>query len=85
MPLHLVPPAEPAPREKVLGRVKRQERPDGVLQCSRCGCRTVLNTENGVSVKNGRRKAGTKIDIDICAECYKRGIIVPMVTQLKST
>jgi hypothetical protein len=81
--LHLVPPAEPTPREKVVQRVKSAPRPDGMLQCNRCGSRTVLNTENGVIVKNGRRQRGTRIDKDVCADCWKQGIHSPMRPVMK--
>jgi hypothetical protein len=83
MPLRLVPPAEPEPKEKVRQRIRAMPRPDGMLQCNRCGSRTVLNTENGVVVKNGRRNKGTKIDTDVCADCYRRGVIVPMLSGVK--
>jgi hypothetical protein len=83
MALRLVPPTEPTQKERVLQRVRAAPKIDGTLQCNRCGSRTVLNTENGVTVKNGRRKAGTKIDIDVCADCYKRGIYSPMQPVLK--
>lgn len=79
MPLRLIPPGSPTPGEAVQLRVKKQPRPDGVLQCNRCGSRTVLNTENGVQVKSGRRRAGTKIDQDECADCWKQGIHSPML------
>jgi hypothetical protein len=81
--LHVVPAVKPTAKEQTALRIKRMPRPDGLLQCNRCGSRTVLNTENGVTVKNGRRRAGTKIDKDVCADCYKRGVIVPMQTELK--
>jgi hypothetical protein len=74
MPLKLVPASEPTPAERVTLRVKKMPRPDGLLQCPRCGCRTVLNTQNGVVIKDGRRRPGTKIDEDVCAECWKRGV-----------
>lgn len=53
------------------------------MQCNRCGGRTVLNTENGVTVKNGRRKPGTKIKSDVCADCDAKGIYSPMLPALK--
>lgn len=81
--LQLVPPAEPSPRDKVTQRAKAAPRPDGTLQCNRCGSRTVLNTENGVVVKNGRRRAGTKIKQDVCADCDARGIYSPMQPGVK--
>jgi hypothetical protein len=80
--LMVVPPTEPSPKEKVLQRVKAA-RPDGTLQCNRCGSRTVLNTENGVTVKNGRRHKGTKIKEDVCADCDARGIYSSMLPVLK--
>jgi hypothetical protein len=83
--LQLVPPSEPDALEKTRQRVRATPRPDGMLQCNRCGSRTVLNTENGVTVKNGRRQAGTKIETDVCADCYKRGVIVTMQPALKPT
>lgn len=83
MSLRLVPPTEPTPAEKVRLRVKRQERPDGMLQCARCGSRTVLNTQNGVVIRNGRRQPGTKIDVDECADCWKRGIHSSMLPAVK--
>lgn len=81
--LKLVPPSEPTPAEKVRQRVKRMVRPDGMLQCNRCGCRTSLTTVNGAVVKNGRKQGGTVIDQDVCAECWKRGIHSPMLPELK--
>jgi hypothetical protein len=83
MALRLVPPTEPTPTERVRRRLRAMPKADGTLQCNRCGSRTVLNTENGVTVKNGRRQPGTKIDIDVCADCYKRGIYSPMIPTLK--
>lgn len=82
MPLSLVPPRDPSAAERVRLRLKAQ-RIDGMLQCARCGCRTVLNTEAGVLVRNGRRVRGTVIDRDVCAECWRRGAVVPMAPELK--
>lgn len=79
MPLQLVPPTEPTPAEAVRQRVKKMARPDGMLQCPRCGCREVLNTQAGVTITKGRRKPGTKIAIDECAQCWKAGLHVSML------
>lgn len=62
--------------------MKRFVRPDGMLQCNRCGCRTSLTTVNGVVVVGGRKQFGTVIDKDVCAECWRRGIISPMMPEL---
>jgi ssDNA-binding Zn-finger/Zn-ribbon topoisomerase 1 len=79
MPLHLVPPTEPSSADGVHLRAKKAPRPDGMLQCPRCGCRTSLTTINGQVVKDGRKQGGTKIDVDECAECWKRGAHVSML------
>jgi DNA-directed RNA polymerase subunit RPC12/RpoP len=83
VPLHLIPSIEPDPNEKARQRVRKMPRPDGLLQCNRCGSRTVLNTENGVVVKDGRRRNGTKIETDVCADCWKQGIAVQMQPAVK--
>lgn len=81
--LYIVPSAEPDEKEKVRRRIRRMDRPDGLLQCNRCGGRTAATIEAGAAVHNGRRARGTVIHKDICAECYKRGLIVPMIAELK--
>lgn len=77
--LYIVPPAAPDEKEKVRRRVRRMDRAPGMLQCNRCGGRTVATIRAGVT----DTVRGTVIHKDICAECYKRGLIVPMVTELK--
>lgn len=83
MPLKLVPPAPPSPAEGVRLRVKRRQRPDGMIQCNRCGGRTLLNTVNGAYIKNGRKTGGTKIDENVCADCWRRSIFSPMLPELR--
>lgn len=83
MPLKLVPKTNPGVAEVVRQRVKRMARPDGILQCNRCGCRTSLTTINGQAILHGRKTGGTVIDKDVCAECWKRGICSPMLPELK--
>ena len=78
MPLQRGPASEPDRGGLFRRRVRTVSRPDGVLQCNRCGGRTVLNTENGVVVKRGRRLRGTRVDTDVCANCWTEGITVPM-------
>lgn len=79
MALKLVPPAEPSPKQAVIERVKKMYRPPGVLQCARCGCRTVLTTTQVAAIVDGRYKRGTVIDDRVCAECWRRGIYSPML------
>lgn len=81
--LYIVPPAAPDEKEKTRRRIRRMDRPDGLLQCNRCGGRAAATIEAGASVHNGRRTRGTVIHKDVCAECYKRGLIVPMIVELK--
>lgn len=78
MPLKLVPPSDPSPKQAVIEHIKTAPNIDGVWQCARCGCRTALTTENGVTTKNGRKQGGTVIDRDVCAECWRKGDLVPM-------
>ena len=79
----MVPPALPRPKQAVLERVKKQPNINGVWQCNRCGCRTSLTNENGVETINGRKRPGTIIQKDVCAECWRKGEISPMRPQVK--
>lgn len=83
MPLKIVPPTEPDAKERVRQRIKRMPRPDGMLQCNRCGCRVSLTTVSGAIVKDGRKQGGTVLTKDVCAECWRRGILVSMLPELK--
>lgn len=79
MVLTLVPPREPTPKETVIERIKKMPRPDGMLQCNKCGGRAVLTVTAGDSIVKGRYKRGTVIEDRVCAECWKRGIFSPMM------
>lgn len=79
VPIRLVQPAEPSPKQAVIERVKAAPNYGSYLQCNRCGCRTVLTTTNGASIKNGRYQRGTLIDDRVCAECWRLGIWTPML------
>ena len=57
-------------------RVKAMPRPNGMLQCPRCGSRTIMTSKNGVMIIDGRKKHGTVIHEDVCADCYRKGDIV---------
>jgi hypothetical protein len=76
----ILPDLELSPADKVLSRVKKQPRPDGMLQCPRCGSRDVINIRNGVIVKAGRQTfRGTQIVKDACGLCWKKGATIQMV------
>lgn len=83
MSLKLVPSADPSPVEQMRQRIRRMARPDGMLQCNQCGGRTLLTTVNSVVIRNGRKTGGTVIEKDICAHCWRDGIIVSMLPELK--
>jgi hypothetical protein len=69
--LELVPPAEPSPAEKVRQRVKAMPKPEYVLQCPRCGCRTFKVEVTGAMLKSGKVTGGTKEHI--CSACDRKG------------
>lgn len=83
MPLALVKPTPPSPKQEVIERVKKMPNPDGKWQCPGCGCRTSLATESGVITRNGRKQGGTVIAKDVCVECWRQGIDSPMRPTLK--
>lgn len=83
MALKLVQPQEPNQKQAVVERVKRARRPDGALQCNRCGSRTSATLINGAVLKNGRVQCGTDIYRHVCFDCIKRGIYSPMLPGLK--
>lgn len=74
MPLELVPPTPPDRLTAMVERIKDIARPDGMLQCSRCGGRDTLMIRNGDRIVGGKIKAGTVIEKGICAHCWKAGI-----------
>lgn len=79
MALHLVPPTPPDRKTALVERIKDIARPDGMVQCSRCGGRDTLTIRNGDAVVNGRLKPGKVIEQGICPHCYKRGVIVDLM------
>lgn len=81
--LKLVPKTEPSDKEKALIKMRNRPRPEGMLQCNRCGCRGVLQIKAGVFLKDGKKKGGTVIVKDICAFCWKHGIFSEMIVNIK--
>lgn len=79
MTLELVPPAPPDRATQALERVKAVARPEGVLQCNRCGGRQTMSIRSGDRIEGGKIKAGTVIEKGICPHCWKRGITVDMI------
>lgn len=81
--LKLVPQAEPSSQDAVMERFKKARRPDGMLQCNRCGSRTSATIMNGARVENGRVQGGTEIHRHVCFDCIRQGIFSEMLPQLK--
>lgn len=79
MPLYVVPPSTPDAKTALVERIKDIARPDGMVQCSRCGGRDTLTIRNGDRIVGGKIKAGTVVEKGICAHCWKRGIIVDLI------
>lgn len=71
MSLKLVPQTEPSPAEKVRQRVKALPRPEHLLQCPRCACRTMKVEVTGAMLKGGKVTGGTKQYI--CSMCDRKG------------
>lgn len=81
--LKSVPKSDPPAAELIRQRIKRRARPDGMIQCNRCGGRTIMTTVTGAFIKNGRRSGGTVTDKDVCYHCHQRGIFSQMLPELK--
>ena len=81
--LTIVPSAEPSDLEVLNNERKRIPKPDGMLQCARCGCRSSITIVNGAFIKNGRKQGGTVTVKDECMSCWKRGIYSPMIRETK--
>ena len=83
MPLELVPPTVPDRKTAMLERLKATDRAGGMMQCPRCGCRSMVTETSGAVLKAGKKTGGTVTAKDVCAECYKRGINSPMAPEIK--
>lgn len=83
MPLNLVPPTVPDRKAAIVERIKAAPRPDGMYQCPRCGCRSMVTETTGAVVKDGKKHGGTVTAKDVCAACFKRGINSPMAPEIK--
>lgn len=78
MPLHLVPPAPPDAKTALVERIKGIARPDGMVQCGRCGGRDTMTIRSGDMVVDGRIKPGKVMEHGICPHCWKQGIFRDM-------
>lgn len=64
-------PPPDTPKQRVIDRIKRTQKPPSMLQCHRCGCREVLELKTGVLYQDGKTKGGTKAIV--CASCFMKG------------
>lgn len=81
--LKIIKKPELSPKAEVHRRIRTMRRPDGMLQCGRCGGRVVMTATAGVVIKNGRKTGGTVIEKDVCAICYKQDVFSPMMPKLE--
>ena len=80
--LKLVPHREPTPAEALLQKVKSIPAPAGMLQCPKCGGRTVMTTTNGARIdENGKYKRGTICDDRVCYHCHMMGVHTSMIPE----
>ncbi len=70
-------------KEKIYLDIKSIKKPEGMIQCNRCGGRTIMNTVTGAFLKNGRKVGGTKTDKNACYHCHMQGIHSPMIPTIK--
>lgn len=77
--LRIVPPTPPSPKQAVLERLKRL-RPPGLVQCARCGSRSIMTVVNGSWIDSkGQYHRGTVCEDRVCYDCHKRGIWSQMI------
>lgn len=77
--LRIVPPAEPDKKQAVIERVKRMARPPGVVQCNRCGSRSIMTVVNSAWIdQQGKYHRGTMCEDRVCYDCHRKGIFSPM-------
>lgn len=75
-----VPEPDSTPADKVRARITRRQRPEGMLECPRCGGRELFTSRAGVVVKGGKTVTrGTVIVKNGCLVCAKQDISVTMV------
>ena len=72
--LQLVTPRPMTRKEVITALVKSFQPPPGVLQCSKCGGRTLMTTTVGARIdEKGRFKRGIVCDDRICYHCHMQG------------
>ena len=77
--IRLVPPATPNEKQAVIERVKKMPRAPGIVQCNRCGSRSIMTVVNGSWIDpQGKVHRGTVCDDRVCYDCHRQGIWSPM-------
>jgi hypothetical protein len=78
--LRLVPPAEPEDKQAVFERIKAMKRAPGLIQCNRCGSRSIMTVVNGSWIdKDGKYHRGAVCEDRVCYDCHRKGIWSPML------
>ena len=62
-----------------LERIKALPRPEGMVQCPRCGGRDTLIIRHGDRIENGRLKPGMVMDHGLCPHCWRSGITMDLI------
>lgn len=80
--IRLVPPATPDEKQAVIERVKKMPRAPGIIQCNRCGSRSIMTVVNGSWIDSkGQYHRGTVCEDRVCYDCHKRGIWSQMIPE----
>lgn len=78
--LSLVPASTPDAAQAVREAVKKMPRPPGLIQCPKCGSRSVMTVTNGALIdRKDRYSPGTVIHDRVCYDCHRRGVDSPMM------
>lgn len=78
--IRLVQPASPDEKQAVIERVKKMPRAPGIIQCNRCGSRSIMTVVNGSWIDSkGQYHRGTVCEDRVCYDCHKRGIWSQMI------
>lgn len=78
--LTIVAPATPDQKQALIERIKQLPRRPGMIQCAKCGSRSIMTVVNGSWIDDaGRYRRGTVCEDRVCYDCHKRGIWSPMI------
>ncbi|RYE42638.1 MAG: hypothetical protein EOP24_31965 [Hyphomicrobiales bacterium] len=80
MPLALVPPSTLDAKQTVIERIKQPMRRPGLIQCPKCGSRSIMTVVNSSWIdEKGKYRRGTVCEDRVCYDCDRKGIFTPMI------